>query len=365
VLGITGSVAAMADAEPTGRSPFYSTTGSRGSAGDIVLKLSLKLAFTAVIITAIVWQLGDPRELGRLLVDIDPVYVLLLLAVTTLDRALMTYKWRLLLRSRDQHLRFFHGLRIYCAAMMWGMFLPATVGADAIRAISTSRSGLDTDEVVASIVIERMVGFIASLVLGLLSLLLLFLLDSLHARFKPLWWFGGLALLMATFAFATSFSQTSFDFIYDRLLQRFASTRIMQRLRQAHLTYLAYRDKKRSLAIFLGLTVTQQLWSTLNLWLVACALGIEVSLLYIFGAVPLVFLLSRLPISIAGLGVFEGGFILLMSLAGLTTAESLGIVLVGRIVEIASWLPWWLAHVIGYGELRTTTAHGREGHSIP
>jgi hypothetical protein len=41
-----------------------------------------------------------------------------------------------------------------------------------------------------------------------------------------------------------------------------------------------------------------------------------------------------------------------MSSAGLTAAESIAIALTSRILETASWLPWWLAHVIGYGTLR-------------
>jgi uncharacterized protein (TIRG00374 family) len=316
------------------------------------MKLPLKLAITVILVATIVWQLGDLRKVGQLLVSIDPPYVLLILAINTLDRALMTYKWGLLLRSRGQQLPFLRGLRIYCASMVWGMFLPMTIGSDAIRAFSTSRSGLDGDEVVASIFIERMVGFIMALLLGLLGLFLLFLAGGLDARFRPLWWLGSLALLGATLAFATSFSQMAFDFLHGRFLRPLLGAWILQRLRQFHLTYLAYRHEKRSLAAFFGLTFVQQLSPILVLWLIARALAVEVSLLYIAGAVPLVFLISRIPLSVSGLGVFEGVFMLVMSLVGLTAAESIAIPLVGRILEIASWLPWWLAHVIGYGQLR-------------
>jgi glycosyltransferase 2 family protein len=316
------------------------------------MKLLLKLAVTVSLVAVIVWQLGDLREVGRLLVRIDPAYVLLVLLVSTLDRALMTYKWGRLLRGRGLRLPFFRGLQIYCASMIWGMFLPATVGADAIRAFSTSRTGLDANEVVASILIERMVGFISALLLGLLSLLLMPLLGWRVARFEPMWWLGSLVLLGSTLAFATSLSQRGFDFLHDHLLSYFAHTPITRRLRQFHLTYLAYRHEKRSLAVFFGLTFGEQLMPILFVWLIARGLGIEVGVLDILVAVSLTLLISRLPVSIDGVGVFEGAFMLLMSLAGLTAAESIAISLAGRILQTASWLPWWLAHVIGYGELR-------------
>jgi uncharacterized protein (TIRG00374 family) len=316
------------------------------------MKLLLQLVITVILVGLIVWQVGDLREVGLLLARIDPTYVVVILTVNTLDRALMTYKWGLLLWCRGQHLPFFRGLRIYCAAMMWGMVLPMTVGADAIRAFSTSRSGLDVNEVVASIFIERMFGFIASLVLGLFSIFLLFLMGGLDARFLPLWWLGSLFLLGGTLAFATSFSQTAFDFLHGRLLRRFSSTWRMRRLRQAHLTYLAYRHEKRSLTVFLGLTFLEQLQPIVTSWLIARGLGVELSFLFIVGAVPLIGLISRIPIALSGLGVYDGAFVLVMSLVGLTAAESIAITLAGRILETASWLPWWLAHVIGYREFR-------------
>ena len=70
------------------------------------------------------------------------------------------------------------------------------------------------------------------------------------------------------------------------------------------------------------------------------------------GVVPLSFLISRIPVSISNLGVFEGIFMVLMSLVGVSAAESIAIALAARFLEMASWLPWWLAHVVSYGKLR-------------
>jgi glycosyltransferase 2 family protein len=325
------------------------------------MKLSLKLAVTVILVGVIVWQLGGLGKVGASLRQIDPAYISLIFALYTLDRALMSYKWGLLLRSRGQQLPFFRGLRLYCASMVWGMFLPTTVGADAIRALSTSRCGLDADEVVASIVIERMIGFITALGLGLLSFFVLSVTGGLDERFRPLWWLGSLILLGATLAFTASLSERGFDFVHSRLSRRFSTARILQRLRQAHLSYVAYRREKRSLVTFFGLTIVQQLTPILLIWLTARALSVEVSLLYVTGVVPVVFLISRVPISINTLGVFEGIFIFVMSLVGVTAAESIAIALAGRLLEVASWLPWWLAHIIGYGGLQASRLVAHRG----
>ena len=103
---------------------------------------------------------------------IDLALAALVIIVFMLDRALMTFKWLLLLRARGIHPHFFRAMKIYCASMVWGMFLPSTVGADTIRAVSLVRTGINTNEVVASIVIERVFGFVSTLFVGLCSLLL-------------------------------------------------------------------------------------------------------------------------------------------------------------------------------------------------
>jgi len=306
----------------------------------------LKLVFTLTLLGVIVWYLEDFGEFAKLITSLSPVYIMLLYAVNTLDRALMTFKWGLLLHSRGLRLPFFAGLKIYCAAMIWGMFLPATIGADAFRAISTSRLGLDSQEVVASILIERLVGFLSALLLGMFGLTFLSLSGYLDDKFSLIWWVGGAMFIGVTAAFAASFSQEFFTFLYDRLLYRFREFRILQRLRQFHTTYQKYQHHRHIFILFFGLTLLEQLFMHVNIWVIAQGLGIEVNILYIAGAVPLAFLIARLPISINGLGVFDGIFMLFMSKAGVSGTEAIAIIVAGRALEILAWLPWWAAHML-------------------
>ena len=287
-----------------------------------------------------------------MMTGIDPLFVLLVLIVSTLDRALMTFKWLRLLGARGVRLPFLQGMKIYCASMVWGLFLPSTVGADAIRAFSASRAGLDSNQVVSSIIIERMVGFLSALLLGLLSLTLLYLLGVLDSGFVFVWWGAVAVMVGGIIVFAASFSQNAFDLLHGRILHRFQGNRIARRLREFHSTYRTYQDNKRNLSSFFVLTFGEQLLTILNSWLVAQGLGIEVDLLFVAGAVPLAILVSRVPVSVNGLGVYDGVFMLLMSLHGVSPAEALAIVLASRVLQVISWLPWWLAHVIGARSIR-------------
>jgi glycosyltransferase 2 family protein len=82
------------------------------------------------------------------------------------------------------------------------------------------------------------------------------------------------------------------------------------------------------------------------------ALQLKFNAVFVLAAVPLAILISRLPISIDGLGVYEGIFIAIMALGGVRPDDSLALSLAARLFQIVVWLPWWLMLVARIGAVR-------------
>src|SRR5690606_40644576 len=184
-----------------------------------------------------------------------PHFLVLALLVMTLDRLLMTFKWILLLESRGLTLPLFRGFKIYCATMIWGMFLPTTVGADALRAYLTSRHGLDGYEVTASIIVERLVGFVGALLLGLVGMLILSGTGAVDERFDPVWWAGGATLCAAIAAMMVSFNDRAFDAMLGIAPSRLRASRRVRRLRDFHACYRSYGNDHASPGLILSILV--------------------------------------------------------------------------------------------------------------
>ena len=311
--------------------------------------LLLKVLISLGIIAFIIVKFGGIKTLWEIFSRIKLPYVLLILLLNTSDRFLMTYKWSLLLRSRGLHLPLLTGVRIYCASMVWGLFLPATIGADAIRTYSAHKIGLNVKEVVSSIIIERMIGFISALLFGLFGLFLLYLTGNFDTKLYPFWWLGISMILIMVTVLATSFHHTVFNIIYERILYKLRQLKILIKFKEFHKIYFSYSNNKGNIAVFFVLTLIEQIFPILHSWLIAICLDINVGIIYIAGVVPLAFLIARIPISFDGLGVFDGVFASLMLLAGLSPAESIAITLLGRILQTISWTPWWFAYIIDNG----------------
>lgn len=315
------------------------------------LKLGLSIALLVVLFTYVV----DGREVVRIVRDFHPGYLLLALFVVTIDRLLMAYKWTVLLRAQGYRLPLLQAVTIYCTSMIWGMALPTTVGADAIRAVMTTKRGLGGADVVTSIVIERMVGFVLALALGVICLLILRNIGVLDASFDKAFWLGIVMIVGVVGLLALSMNETATSAVMVRLPRALRESKVMDHLRRFAAAYRSLGSARGAIARFGGLTVIEQLVSVLFPWTLALGLGVPVDLLVLLGVLPLSTLLSRVPISFDGIGVFEVIFVGLMTLAGVAPEASLAIALSGRVIQLFAFLPWWLVYVLQSGAISPPT----------
>lgn len=313
------------------------------------MKLSLRIAISLVLIVLLFSYVVDARQVLRIMRDLQPGYLFLAILIVLLDRALMTYKWTLLLKAQGYRLSLLPGMTLYCAAMLWGLMLPATVGADAIRAVLVMKRGVSGADAVASIVVERMIGFVCALLVGIVSLLVLRYTEMLGSEYDGALYLGMAVLAGTLGALALSLDTAMTGRMVGLLPARVRESKLMQRLGQLADAYRALGAARRTLAGFGALTLLEQVFFVTFTWAVARGLEVEVDALVLLGVVPITMLISRLPISLDGLGIFEAAFVGLLLLAGVPAESSLAIAIASRIVLIVCFLPWWLAQVVSSG----------------
>jgi uncharacterized protein (TIRG00374 family) len=320
------------------------------------MKLWLRIALSIVLVVVLFTFVVDGHEVLSVLHRFETKYLLLALIVVTLDRVLMAYKWILLLRAQGYRLPLLEGVMIYCTSMVWGLALPATVGADAIRAVMVTKRGFNGTDVVTSIVIERMVGFVLALALGLVSLGVLRGLDVLDARFDSALYLGAAMLIGVTALLVAALNETFVGKVVAQLPRIVRDSKVMHYLDRFAAAYRSLGGARSTIAQFGALTVLEQLFSVILPWTLAQGLGVDVDLLLMLGVLPISTLISRLPISFDGWGVYEAVFIGLLVLAGIDAAAALAMALSGRIIQVFAFLPWWIAYVARSGAISPPTA---------
>jgi glycosyltransferase 2 family protein len=313
------------------------------------MKFWLRTALSIVLVALLFTFVVDAREVIQILERFSAVYLALAIVVVTLDRVLMTFKWTLLLRAQGYRLPLFEGVTIYCTSMVWGLALPTTVGADAIRAVMVTKRGFNGTDVVTSIVIERMVGFVLALALGLVSLAILRTIGVLDAHFDSALYIGVGMLIGVTALLVAALDEGLVSKIVARMPARVRDSKVVHYLDRFAAAYRSLGGARGTMAQFSALTVLEQVFSVVFPWALAKGLGVPVDLLLLLGVLPISTLISRLPISFDGLGVFEAVFVGLLVLAGIDASAALAIAISGRIIQLFAFLPWWFVHVAQAG----------------
>ena len=298
------------------------SSGKRGTVG-----LLLRLAVTFGLLLVLVFVVADPGEVTRIVTGAAPSAVLAALALSALDRVTMAWKWWLLLRARRLRVSFGMAVRAYFASSLYGLLLPVTVGADAVRIVALRHVGIPG--VTASIVIERGIGVIAMGSVALLSCVLLVAAGTQDTmRSLGVWLFLVVAVSGALFVLSLVAAERAAR--WDR------APAIVQRAAEA---YAMYRRHPGLLALFYGLSVIESLICAVIAWVAAAGLDVPLPFTTAVATVPLSLAVARLPISLGGFGVQEAAFVFFGGLMGVPRNEALAVFLLSDIAMLAALLP--------------------------
>jgi glycosyltransferase 2 family protein len=300
-----------------------------------------RLFLTFAILSLLLFFFGDRKAIWSALQNVSPFGLLMVFIATSANRLLMAFKWTRLLRIHADPPGTILATQVYCSAMLLGLFLPSTIGADAARTVVFERLGYSVDHLLSSIVVERFIGMACTLLLALIGLLLL-PADVISISFE------GAAILAigscAVFALAWSVMKFSQDWKWlIKLKKRRFFERASRWLQLLWQSIAKYQSHPMLLGEFAVLTLGEQLLMGIIFWLIAIGLGIEVSFLATLFCAMIAFALSRIPLTPGGIGVFESVFALALATYGVAVSDALLIALVGRFVQIATWSGWWLS----------------------
>jgi len=295
----------------------------------------LRLLVAAALLALLARSVGL-GQVARTIAGAAPGPFALALLLGLVDRAVMIGKWYPLLHAQVPEVGVARAARAYLAAGFASYFLPTSVGADALRSVALGRGRRAVAEVGASVVVERLLGVFGALTLALVALALAGQGPARSLGALLPWaaaaWAAVLALLVALFGSRISGA------VVARLPwpQHGRGAEILARLAAAT---ERYRRVPWTIAGAAAASIGEQLFPVLVLWALARSLALPIPFLIHLAVVPLAMFVGRLPISIAGLGVFEGALVGVYGLYGVPHADALALAVAARAVELGAQLP--------------------------
>lgn len=263
--------------------------------------------------------------------------------------ALAALRWQKLMEVQGVHLP----VRRYGAALLIGTLfnqvLPSTLGGDVARGVWVTRPGESPVGNLAVVTLDRAIGFFS---LGLLALVCTVASPAVRRLVPALWLVP--AILAATAFFLVLIAIRHARALGDRLFSRGWLRRYRDKAALVYETLWAYRDRKTVLAWTVLYSIGLQLFIVIQAVVFTTALGLQVPKWELALIVPLVTLVSLLPVTVNGLGMRESTYAALGASFGLTTADAvaLGWLTVAVMVTYGMWGA--ILHLRGRG------SHGRQ-----
>jgi len=252
------------------------------------------------------------------------------LALTLLAVVVAAARWQRVADVLHLHARLRTFVSQYLAGMFIGNVLPSTIGGDVVRVSRLGATTGDTPGSFASVVLERVSGWV---VLPLLTLIGLAVHPSLlHlgnatrlALFLSLGALGVLAVLLVAGVSPK---------VGGRLAHNDGWLRFIGAV---HLGMEQFRRAPGAVFAVLGVSFAYQLTLVVAAWTVGHALGLNIGITVLLAFMPAVAMAQVLPISIGGLGLREGALVLFLHPLGVSYehAIALGLLIYGMNLAVS------------------------------
>jgi uncharacterized membrane protein YbhN (UPF0104 family) len=289
-----------------------------------------------ILVGLLVWRI-DWRQVASAFVHLDVTYWLLALGLYLLTQGVSAVRWQMLGHTLGLGGRWRDYLGHYFVGMFFNLVLPTSVGGDVVRAWYLGRQDGATPPSG-----RRMAAFLSVLadrVNGFAVLIAVACLATLCCPTPLPGWILGTAAGMGTACLLGLASLPMLPWLRGKL----PHPRLTHLLDGA---ILCLRDRRSLVAVTL-LSLVVQLANVVLAWLVGVGLGLQVPPLYYGVLIPLVSILTLLPISLNGMGLREAGTVLLLAPLHIDSASAVTLSLLIFAVYTAASLLGGIVYLFG------------------
>ncbi len=250
------------------------------------------------------------------------------------------FRWRMLMRPLMPVLSIPHLFGIYCIGLFFNLTFPTVVGGDVVKMYYAGKPSKKFAQSFAATFLDRDAGMLAMMIIACIA-------SFVHPvqipkiPVKLIIWGAFLAFVAANIAIFT-------PSLHNRLtgiLHRLKLVRLAHKIDAILSAFQVMGTHKAVLVNSLLISIVNQFFAISVTWMMAVGLHIEVSLVLFMVFVPVVTLISMIPISLNGMGLREYAFVSLLTGVGVDREAAIALALLSSAVVILSAIPGGIVYV--------------------
>lgn len=277
----------------------------------------------SLVLLAVLFFLVDREALLNALTTINPAYYLIGLGAFMSAVCFWTLRWWMFIRAAEEPVSFSKALTTLLTGIFYSMFLPTFVGIDIGRMYELGRDQNNRKtHVVSTVLLDRLMGLISLVIMAFIALIIGYQYTSGDDG-VIITVIGALAGLVV--GWLLFFNRRFMEFIFKLVFSLPLVNRLEETIREIYEALYLLHKQPRLLLATGAVSMLNNIAETMSVVFIAVALGVEVSPVYFFLFMPIIWLVMLIPISISGLGLREGAFVFFFTQVGVSAADAVAI----------------------------------------
>ncbi|MFH0935313.1 MAG: lysylphosphatidylglycerol synthase transmembrane domain-containing protein [Candidatus Omnitrophota bacterium] len=311
----------------------------------LFFKITISIALMAFLLNKV-----DKKSLFEYVKNADKLKLCFAFCMFLSSYVLAVFRWEMLLKAAKIYLPFKRVVISFAGGTFFNLFLPSTIGGDLMRSIDLSSHTRRPKEVIATVLLDRISGYIGLVILALFALSLGWRVirdTSVLLSVAVIAAVLGIILLVL-------FNK----FLYEKinmLLHSPNSGRFREMIKSLHQEIHIFRHHKKIIIANLLLSLAIQSIVPLAFFIIALSLGVRLNIIYFFIFLPIISAITLLPVSIGGLGLRDAMTIFFFAKAGMSQGSAFA-------MSLLSFLFILLCGIIGGLIYVFTIRHRRVQH---
>lgn len=282
--------------------------------------VSVLQVLVSVSLLLILFRRIDFGSFLDLLAGIHPGYLTLGVLCYFFSMAIISFRWLFIVRTANEPVNILQLIGINFVGSFFSMFLPTAAGGDVARMYESSRRGMVGTNAVSTVLLDRVIGLIS---------LVLICIAALFAGYR---YTGELSLVYMVIGLAVAFGVAWRLFFNPSLIRRFRGVFRLPLLARAEPSAKKLYQSLYELQLQPGLllstlsiSIFAQVIEIASAIFLARALGLNSQSFYFFIFVPLIWLVTMVPVSLNGLGLRESAFAFFFGQIGVLSTEAVSL----------------------------------------
>jgi uncharacterized protein (TIRG00374 family) len=284
----------------------------------VMRKIFLKLGTTLCAVLLLLWS-TDLSSVWQQIRQINMLTILGCMTALFFAQAMSSLRWEWILEAEGARVRFRTLLASYMVGMFVNNFMPTSIGGDAVKTYDIYRFTRNISLSVVSVFVERFSGLLTLLMLSWLGIIFILSVSS-----TLLLW-GWISINVVCILLVLSLLHKTLTDRISQYIETKGLAKAGKLLRLICERLVSYRNRRTLLMKLLILSLPIQLVTIVIYRQISMAMDIHLPFVFYLFSVPLIILISLLPISLGGLGVREGTTVLVFSIGGVSTDPALAI----------------------------------------